>query len=252
MKDIEQKTNIKAIILAAGMGSRIRPYTDNCPKTLLKVAGNTILKKTISHIQDCGITEIVFVVGYLQEKIKDYVKKQFPDLDAHFLTNERYADTNTGFSLMLTKDWINGSTFIKFDADVVFDKEILTKLIECEYENCLCIDKDINLEAEEIKVIVDEQGRVVKASKTVDPKDAIGESIGIEKISGETAELLFTELEIMMEDKQNHQEYYEGAYERLIENFVPFHALDISGLKWTEIDTKKDFITAEKIFSSRT
>ena len=96
---------------------------------------------------------------------------------------------------MLTKDWIGDSTFIKFDADVVFDKKILTKLIECKYENCLCIDKNIHLDVEEIKVIIDEQNRVVKASKTVNPKDAIGESIGIEKISGDTAKLLFTELE---------------------------------------------------------
>ncbi len=64
-----------------------------------------------------------------------------------------------------------------------------------------------------------------------------------------TAKLLFKELELMMQDKKNHLEYYEGAYERLIEKNVPFHALDISGLKWTEIDTKDDFIKAEKIFN---
>lgn len=243
-----KNSNIKGVVLAAGVGSRIRPLTDHCPKSLLKIGGNTILEMMISNIQECGINEIIFVLGYLQDNIRDYVKNTFPDLDAYFVTNKRYAETNTGFSLMLTKDWINGSTFIKFDADVVFDKEILRKLIECKYENCLCIDKDINLDAEEIKVIVDEQSRVVKASKRVDPKEAIGESIGIEKISGNTVALLFTELEIMMADKKNHQEYYEGAYERLIENLVPFYALDISGLKWTEIDTKKDFINAEKIF----
>jgi len=61
--------------------------------------------------------------------------------------------------------------------------------------------------------------------------------------------LLFTELKIMMEDGQNHQEYYEAAYERLIKKNVHFYTLDISGLKWTEIDTKEDFITAEKIFT---
>jgi len=147
---------------------------------------------------------------------------------------------------------IKGASFVKFDADVVFDKEILKKLIECEYPNCLCIDKNINLDAEEIKVIIDDQNRVLKASKIVNPKDAVGESIGIEKIDGETAMLLFAELKIMMENEQNHQEYYEAAYERLIEKNVPFHALDISGLKWTEIDTKEDFIMAEKIFNERT
>ena len=104
-------------------------------------------------------------------------------------------------------------------------------------------------EAYFVKVIVDDRNRVVQASKTVNPEDAIGESIGIEKISRETVKLLFEELETMMTDTQNYQEYYEAAYERLIEKHVPFYALDISGLKWTEIDTKEDFATAEKIFS---
>lgn len=243
---------MKAIILAAGVGSRIRPLTDNCPKSLLKVGGRTILEMMISHIQDCGINEVVFVLGYLQEQIKDYVDAQFPDLTVHYVINDRFAETNTGFSLMLTKDSVDGCSFIKFDADVVFDKEILKRLIECEYDNCLCIDKNINLDAEEIKVIIEDQNRVIKASKTVNPKDAAGESIGIEKISSAAAKLLFAELEAMMADEKNHQEYYEAAYERLIGKNVVFHALDISGLKWTEIDTKEDFATAEKIFSNKT
>ena len=251
MKDTETKTQMKAIILAAGVGSRIRPLTDNCPKSLLKIGGKTILEMMLSHIQDCGINDVVFVLGYLQEQIKDYVKTNFPDLNAQFITNEKYSETNTGFSLMLAMESIKGSNFVKFDADVVFDKKILKKLIECEHENCLCIDKNINLDEEEIKVIIDKQNRVIKASKTVNPKEAVGESIGIEKISAETAKLLLVELKAMMADEQNHQEYYEAAYERLIEKNVPFNTLDITGLKWTEIDTKEDFTIAEKIFNNK-
>jgi len=203
----------------------------------------------LSHIKTCGINEVIFVLGYLQDQIKDYVKTQFPDLIVQFITNEKYEVTNTGYSLMLTKDFVKNSTFIKFDADVVFDINILKTLIASEYDNCLCIDKNINLDAEEIKVIIKDDNRVVKASKTVNPLDAIGESIGIEKISGETAHTLFNDLELMMKDEQYHQEYYEAAYERLIEKDVPFYALDISGLRWTEIDTKEDFMLAGKIFT---
>ena len=188
-------------------------------------------------------------MGYLQDQIKNYVKTKFPDLIVQFITNEKYEVTNTGYSLMLTKDFVKNSTFIKFDADVVFDINILKTLIASECDNCLCIDKNINLDAEEIKVIIKDDNRVVKASKTVNPLDAIGESIGIEKISGETAHTLFNDLELMMKDEQYHQEYYEAAYERLIEKDVPFYALDISGLRWTEIDTKEDFMLAGKIFS---
>ena len=243
---------IKAVILAAGVGSRIRPLTDNCPKSLLMINGKTILEMMISHIQKCGISEVVFVLGYLQDQIKDYVKTQFPDLVAHYITNKKYKETNTGYSLLLTKDLVQNSTFIKFDADVVFDISILKNLIDSEHDNCLCIDKNINLDVEEIKVIIREENRVVKASRTVNPEDAIGESIGIEKISPEAAHALFSELEIMMKDEQHHQEYYEAAYERIIEKDVPFHALDISGLKWTEIDTKEDFLTAESLLINST
>jgi len=239
---------MKAVILAAGVGSRIKPLTDNCPKSLLKVRDNTILGMMISHIQDCGIDEIIVVIGYLKEQIKDYVKTEFPDLNVSFVTNDKYAETNTGYSLMLAKDLIQDSGFIKFDADVVFDKEILKKLIECKQENCLCIDKNIDLDAEEIKVIIDNKNRILKVNKTVNPNDAFGESIGIEKISKETAKLLFEKLELMMQDKKNHQEYYESAYERLIKKNVPFYALDISGLKWVEIDTREDFDLGIKIF----
>lgn len=242
---------MKAIILAAGVGSRIRPLTDNCPKSLLKVDGKTILEMMISHIQDCGINEVIFVLGYLKEQIIEYVKINFPDLNAHFIVNERYEDTNTGYSLMLTKHLVGDSAFIKFDADVVFDKEILNQLIASKHENCLCIDTNIHLDAEEIKVTVKDDNRVIKASKTVAPKDAVGESIGIEKISGETAKNLFAVLEKMMDAKQNHQEYYEAAYEQLIENSVPFYALDITGLRWVEIDTHADFAMAKKIFDQK-
>ena len=238
---------MKAIILAAGIGSRISPLTDNCPKSLLKIYDKTILEMMISHIQDCHINDIVFVTGYLEEQIKEYVNINFPDLKAYFVTNEKYAETNTGFSLLLAKDFVENSDIIKFDADVVFDKEILKKLIECPYENALCIDKNIHLDAEEIKVIIDDKNKILKASKTVDPQKAIGESIGIEKIGKNTAKLLFQELEEVMKDKKNHQEYYEVAYERLIEKGESFHALDITGLVWVEIDTKEDFELAKNI-----
>ena len=114
--------------------------------------------------------------------------------------------------------------------------------------NWLCIDKNIQLDAEEIKVVVDENNLIVKASKTVLPQDSIGESIGIEKISGDTTVLLYDELKAMMSLPQNHNEYYESAYDRLMKKGVPFYAMDITGLKWTEIDTVSDFQSAENIF----
>ncbi|MCH7589955.1 NTP transferase domain-containing protein [PVC group bacterium] len=168
---------MKAIILAAGIGSRIQPLTDNCPKSLLKIGNKTILERMISHIQDCGINEIIFITGYLENQIQEYVKKKFPNIKASFVTNENYRETNTGFSLLLAKDSVKNDDFIKFDADVVFDKRILKKLIGCSYENALCIDTKIHLDAEEIKVTIDDTNKILKASKKVDPKKASPENL---------------------------------------------------------------------------
>lgn len=239
-----------AIILAAGVGARIRPLTDNLPKSLLTINDTTILERMISNIQECGLNEIVVVLGYLEEQIRDFISATFPDLKVTFIVNERYTETNTAYSLMLAANAVEGRAFVKFDADVVFDKEILKQLIASDSATCLCVDTNIQLDAEEIKVAVDENMQVTHASKTLNPLDAIGESIGIEKISADTAQALFHELRLMMEDHDNHQDYYESAYERLIEQEFLFFALDITGLKWIEIDTAADFSEAANIFQT--
>lgn len=252
MYEQQPKSALKAIILAAGVGSRIKPLTDDCPKCLLKVGGITILERMIDNIQACGINEVIFVLGYLDYRIERFVHATYPGLSAKFIVNHKFAKTNTGYSLMLTEPYAKGSGFVKFDADVVFEGAVLKKLMASEHENVLCIDRNIQLQAEEIKVIVSAGNRVVRASKQADPAAALGESIGIEKISGATAAKLFTELNTMMRDAANHQEYYEGAYERLIAKDTSFHALDITGLNWTEIDTQEDYAAANLLFGART
>ncbi len=239
----------KAVILAAGVGSRIRPLTDDCPKSLMMVAGKPILERMISNCQSCGISEFVIVLGYLEERIRRFVKETVPELQVTFVVNDRFADTNTGYSLMLAEKAIGDASFIKFDADVVFDSEILRRLIASDFLNALCVDRDIQLDAEEVKVIVDDQLRVLQASKAIDPQTAFGESIGIEKISAQTAKQLFAELILMMQQAVHLQDYYEAAYQRLMEREIEFRALDITGLKWTEIDTHDDFAAANQMFN---
>lgn len=239
----------KAVILAAGVGSRIMPLTDSCPKSLLQVAGLPILERMIINIQACGINEVVIVLGYLGKQIRSFVAKRFPELSASFIVNDKYEGTNTGYSLLLTKNATKGKGFIKFDADVVFDVKILEQLLASDTENALCIDRNIKLEAEEVKVVADCDLRILKASKSVDPKDALGESIGIEKISATTAEKLYAELGAMMAQEEHHQEYYEAAYERLMTKDIAFHVVDISGLNWVEIDTRDDFAVANQMFA---
>lgn len=239
-----------AVILAAGIGSRLSPLTDTSAKCLLSVGGSVILERMIRNCLSCGMSQFVLVLGHRADEIKKFVDKTFRGIRVTYVINERYRDTNTGYSLMLAAPAIGTSEFIKFDADVVFDVKILRQLIDSDLPNVLCIDRNIALADEEVKVITDGEMRVIEIGKLVDPSVALGESIGIEKISAVSGPLLFAELTQMMESKAHAQEYYEAAYERLVGKGLPFHTLDITGLPWTEIDTVEDFSAANAMFGT--
>lgn len=241
---------MKAILLTAGIGSRIRPLTDNKPKSLLEVNGKPILQNMLENVEAVGINEVVVITGYLEEMIKAYIQEHFPQLSVTYVHNGKYLDTNTGYSLLLAKEAIGDDSFVKFDADVMFEEAILEKLVHDPHETALCIDRNINLEAEEVKAITTSDGKVLEVGKKLDPHKATGESIGIEKIGKEAAKVLFGELANLMQDEKNWKEYYDDSYTTLVNKGVPFYAVDITGLKWVEIDTHQDYDLAKKIFTS--
>src|SRR5680860_32206 len=90
-----------AVILAAGIGSRLSPLTDNCPKCLLSVGGSVILERMIRNCLSCGISQFVLVLGHRADEIKAFVDKTFRGIRVTYVINERYRETNTGYSLML-------------------------------------------------------------------------------------------------------------------------------------------------------
>ncbi len=240
---------MKVVLLAAGVGSRIRPLTDDKPKSLLEVNEISILERMLTNVRNVGLKDVIVITGYLENQLKEFIGARFPDLNVTYKRNEVYEETNTGYSLLLTKDFINGDSFIKFDADVVFEEEVLRRLIDSEFQTALCIDTNIHLDKEEVKVITDEAGMVLEVGKKLDPVKCKGESIGIEKIGAQAGKILFEELGKLMEDKANWKEYYDDSYTTLVNNGVKFGAVDITGLKWVEIDTHEDYNRAKKIFS---
>lgn len=239
---------MKAIILTAGVGSRIRPLTDNTPKCLLDINGKTILERMVENVSGCGITQFVVITGYLQEQVTSFITEHFPRLKFSFVHNEKYAETNTAYSLYLTRKLVEGDSFIKLDGDVVFEKAVVEKLINDQNQNCLCMDKNIRLATEEVKVSLGENNKVLKVGKKIPPQAAQGESIGIEKLSAEGGVAFYNALEQVLKDPKNNQEYYDDSYTTLVERGVPFYATDITGLKWVEIDTHEDYQKALEFF----
>lgn len=113
---------MKAVIPVAGAGTRLRPHTYSYPKPLIPVAGKPILSYIIEHLQDAGIDEFVFIVGYLGDKIIDFVKEKFPDLKAEFVFQNKRE--GLGHAILAAEKLINNEPIIIVLGDTIVDSDI--------------------------------------------------------------------------------------------------------------------------------
>lgn len=233
------------VILAAGMAKRLRPLTDERPKCLLTVGQRTLLERTVDGIIAAGISELVVVTGYRAQMIRDFLTSHYPDLTIHFIDNPDYAHNNNIFSLWLTRPYTEGRDFLLLDSDILFDPQIIPAVLSAE-GSALALNRH-ELGEEEIKVIVDDQNRVVEISKVCSIEQAIGESVGIEKMEADYSAALFRELEQMIEGEGLIDIFYERAFERLIPQGHTFTVVDSTRYFSIELDTVEDFENAKKL-----
>lgn len=113
---------MKAIIPVAGAGTKLRPHTYTQPKALIPLAGKTVLSIIVDHLLKGGIQDFVFVVGYLGEKIQDYVKEQYPQISAHFIyQNDRQG---IGHAIKLTREVVNGDDILIVLGDTICEFDV--------------------------------------------------------------------------------------------------------------------------------
>lgn len=233
------------VILAAGMAKRLRPLTDECPKCLLKVGQRTLLQRTVDAVVEAGINELVVVTGYRNSMIEDFLKTNYPSLTIHFIDNPDYAHNNNIFSLWLTRPYTEGKDFLLLDSDILFDPAIIPAVVE-KNGSVLALNRH-ELGEEEIKVIVDDEGCVKEISKVCSIQEAIGESVGIEKITADYSKSLFLELQNMIVVEGLIDVFYEKAFERLIPQGHTFKIVDTTDFFSIELDTVEDFENAKKL-----
>ena len=233
------------VILAAGMAKRLRPLTDECPKCLLKIGERTLLERTVDAMLEAGISELVVVTGYRAQMIRDFLTLHYPDLTIHFIHNADYEHNNNIFSLWMTRPYTDGHDFLLSDSDILFDPQIIRAVLATE-GNALALNRH-ELGEEEIKVIVDSDNRVVEISKVCSIEQAIGESVGFEKMTASYSTALFRELEQMIEREGLIDVFYERAFERLIPQGHTFRIVDTTEFFSIELDTVEDFNNAKAL-----
>ena len=227
------------------MAKRLRPLTDTRPKCLLQVGQRTLLQRTVDALVQGGISELVVVTGSRGEMIRHFLTAHYPQLAIHFIDNVDYAHNNNIFSLWMTRPYTDGRDFLLMDSDILFDPAIVGRMV-AEPATALALNRH-ECGEEEIKVIVDGAGQVVELSKTCSIRDAVGESVGIEKIAADYSAALFRELEQMIDGEGLIDIFYERAFERLIPQGHLFHVVDTTDMFSIELDTVDDFQRAKEL-----
>ena len=233
------------VILAAGMAKRLRPLTDTKPKCLLKVGERTLLERTVDAMRQAGIQEFLVVTGYRGEMIREFLTSHFSFLTFHFLDNTDYEHNNNIYSLWMACQKVRGSEFLLMDSDILCDPAAVVRIAQ-EQTSALAVNRH-ELGEEEMKVVVDVDSRITEISKTCRPEDAMGESVGIEKITADYCEALARELDLMILQEGLIDIFYERAFERLIPQGHTFKVVDTTHYFSYELDTPEDFQRAQEL-----
>ena len=226
------------VILAAGMAKRLRPLTDKKPKCLLEVGGKTLLQRTVDAMISAGVKEFVVVTGYRENMIREFLTIRYPQSTINFIDNPDYEHNNNIFSLWLAMQQLHGSEVLLMDSDILCDPEAVRRVAR-KTVPALAMQQH-ELGEEEMKIVVDAEGRITEISKTCSPVDAIGESVGIEKMTAEYTEAIYQELRKMILDEGLIDIFYERAFERLIPQGHTFEVVDTTDLFSYELDTPED------------
>jgi len=241
---------IRAVILAAGLGRRLKPLTNQHPKCLLPLNTMTIIEHQLHNLLEYGINDIIIVVGYRANSIIkhiNHIADSLRRLKVTFIHNNMYSKTNTAYSLLLARDYVKNCDFIYLNSDVVFHEEILGRLLHSPFSSCIAVERK-QVGEEEVKVLIDLNSMLVKSiGKHVNCNLAYGEFIGIAKFSKQISNLLMNELENVISQGLVDQ-FFEYALDKVI-NLCELYAVDITGLPCVEVDTLEDYEEAKRIFS---
>ncbi len=234
---------MKALILAAGLGTRLAPITNSVPKSLVPVNGKPILFKQIDNLHKNGITDITIISGYKAEVLEEKVKANYSDVK--IINSVDYMNTNNMYSAYLAKSELYGKKFLMMNADVFFDDSIIKSLLEFDGENAIVTD--IGNYLEESMKVVEENGRLTAIAKTITKEEALGASIDVYKFSEEGGKAFFDKCTEYIEDKKELKKWSEVALNDVLSE-VCFKACPLVG-RWLEIDNHDDLNAAEELFS---
>lgn len=236
------------MVLAAGAGRRLRPYTDTLPKALVPVDGETtILDIALRNLAEVGLTEVVVVVGYAAEAVRQRqaTLEQRHGVRLTLVPNDRAEEWNNAYSLWLAREHFARGVLL-VNGDTVHPVSVeKTLLAERGPAILLAVDTVKPLADEEMKTTFDATGQLTRITKLMDPAEAYGEYIGATLIEPRAAEALADALEATW--RRDPSLYYEDGYQEFADRGGEVRAAAIGDVPWVEVDNHADLARAREI-----
>jgi len=243
------------LVLAAGAGRRLRPYTDSLPKALVPVgpAGiegePTVLDLTLGNFAEIGLTEVAIIVGYRKEAVyeRKAALEQKYGLKLTLIDNDKAEEWNNAYSLWCGRDALKDGVILA-NGDTVHPVSVEKTLLAARGDGrriILALDTVKSLADEEMKVVVDPAKGVTKITKLMDPSEATGEYIGVTLIEGDATPDLADALKTVWET--DPQQFYEHGYQELVNRGFQIDVAPIGDVKWVEIDNHDDLAKGREI-----
>jgi choline kinase len=238
------------LVLAAGAGRRLRPYTDTLPKALVPVDGDTtIMDISLRNLAAAGLSEVTIVVGYcanaVEERVPAFQEKY--GVKISLVHNDKAEEWNNAYSLWCGRDALKDGVILA-NGDTVHPVSVERTLLAARGDGkriILALDTVKKLADEEMKVVVDPDKGVQKITKLMDPSEATGEYIGVTLIEGAAAAELADALKTVWET--DPQQFYEHGYQELVNRGFRIDVAPIGEVKWVEIDNHDDLAKGREI-----
>ncbi|MEU4621272.1 phosphocholine cytidylyltransferase family protein [Actinoplanes sp. NPDC023801] len=236
------------LVLAAGAGRRLRPYTDTLPKALVPVDGETtIMDISLRNLAAAGLSEVTIVVGYcagaVEERVEGFEQKY--GVKISLVHNDKAEEWNNAYSLWLARDhFAQGALMV--NGDTVHPVSVEHTLLAARGPSILlAVDTVKKLADEEMKTVFNEDGQLTKITKLMDPAAAYGEYIGANIIEPASAGKLADALKATFEKDPN--QFYEDGFQLYADRGNEVRAAQIGDVPWVEVDNHEDLAKARDI-----
>ena len=233
---------MNAIVLVAGVARRLAPLTDTTHKALLRVGDRPVLGRMLASLEAVGVRRTTLVVGHCADQVRALAGDRIGRMAIGYVRNPEYARGSV-LSLYAARAWLREPVLI-LDADVVFPREFLRRLLAAPAPSALLVDRGFADTGEEVKVYTRGQ-RVIGLGKKTVPEtwEAVGEGVGFFKCGAEAAPELVRLLRTVTDDSDGLSEYEDALH--LLSARCHVGWVDVTGLPWTEIDFVEDLRRAE-------